>query len=396
MIALALLFFALFLFSLGQLGRVELYDAKINGYLYELPLCIFVVWSLYQYRLRAVTASWRHFKWTALFLGYMIISFLWNYPPFSTFQNAVAGLYIVRFVFYLLLIVNISYYVFGAKGSRVRLTMALMGTISLILLSSAVQFLWYPDLRNLSYLGWDEHLNRVFGVFLDTGVAAALLGLFSIWLIRLRVNPKRPRTLWINLALLGTSVLAIFTYSRGLYLGAAAAALYLGLRVGKIWLVAAMLILAVTGLVLLSNPATESTNLWRTSSIVARVQDSKEALDLWKKHPILGVGYNRTQFYKKPSAPRSIKAGVPNHGQSAYSSTFLTILVALGLVGLAGFLLVLWEISRFFGGGEVYILFLSVFSLFDNILLHPFILCLLAYICALEKNKLSTPSRSVR
>ena len=41
-----------------------------------------------------------------------------------------------------------------------------------------IQFLFYQSLRNLFYLGWDEHLYRMFSIFLDPNFAGAFFVLY--------------------------------------------------------------------------------------------------------------------------------------------------------------------------------------------------------------------------
>ncbi|MFH0979866.1 MAG: O-antigen ligase family protein, partial [Candidatus Roizmanbacteria bacterium] len=114
-------------------------------------------------------------------------------------------------------------------------------------------------------------------------------------------------------------------------------------------------------------PTGEGVNLTRTFSIISRVEDYREGINLFIKKPILGYGYNRLRYV------RNIQ---DSHAGASFSSSYLTILVSsgiMGLIGLMSLVRLIWKKKKNF---RFLLLFLAVVSLFDNVLLHPFVLFL--------------------
>jgi O-antigen ligase len=113
----------------------------------------------------------------------------------------------------------------------------------------------------------------------------------------------------------------------------------------------------------------EGVNLTRTFSIFSRVKDYQDGLKLFLERPIIGYGYNRL---------RTVKKDYTSHSGSAFSSSYLTILVSAGVMGfisLIGLMRLIW--TKTAGKYRSVLIFLATISFFDNVFLHPFILYLL-------------------
>jgi hypothetical protein len=164
-------------------------------------------------------------------------------------------------------------------------------------------------------------------------------------------------------------VFMFFTYSRTTYLAFLfTVILYLlNQKLGKI--VVPLIIGFFALLFLLPRPFGESVNLLRVFSIESRLSDDAQAIQTWQKSALAGIGYNRIRYVKNVDNKTS-------HAASGYSSSFIIILVTGGIIGLIAFILSLIELgvqSQFALYG---IVFLSIASLTDNVLLHPFVLFL--------------------
>lgn len=120
-------------------------------------------------------------------------------------------------------------------------------------------------------------------------------------------------------------------------------------------------------------PFGEGVNLLRTSTIESRLTDYDQGLKLWQKNPVFGVGYNRIR-YLKPAIGEELRG--ESHAGASFHSSYLIILVTAGVVGLGAFAYWLWTIAKISNFTIISAIFLGVYSLFDNILLHPFILFL--------------------
>lgn len=344
-----LFYLTAFLFSLGQLGRVSFFNQQINFYLYEVVLTLSLLVLFLKYRFQPIKEAWKKFKPLFFFLIILLISLLIDRTKYSLFENTVAFLYFFRLVLYF------STYFFYLKYHSPTIKKGIFLIAILTIISTLIQYFLYTDLRNLLYQGWDPHLYRTFGVFFDTSIAAAIFGIFF-----LTINQSVIKIIYL--------VLVALSFSRSIYLGLSITLIYLFIRENQFKKIILFLIFFVTLVFFIPKPSGEGVNLKRLYSIGSRVEDYKQGIELWKKQPIFGYGYNRI---------RSIKKSDSIHSGAAFSSSFLTILVSSGILGLLSFIWTLWSLSKSNKTASIILIFLSIISLFDNVLLHPFVLFLL-------------------
>jgi hypothetical protein len=282
---------------------------------------------------------------------------------FSNFQNEVGFLYLSRFIIYI--VFTFAIIMNKEQNFKRILIKSIWIFILCTLLFSILQFSLYPNLRNLRYLGWDPHHHRLFGMFLDTTIMGILLCVSFFWILMQSINRKT------KLLLLGLTILLLFlTYSRITYI--VFILTFLVFYIKKIQL--KRLILFFSGFLLvlfiLPRPQGESVNLLRLFTIQARVENNKEAISLFTKKPLIGYGYDRLRYIRE-TEPQS-------HSGGAFSSTYLTLLVAGGIIGLVVYLFWLYQLMLLVGlEGKIIILVMTASSIFDNILLVNFILVLL-------------------
>ncbi len=361
-------YLVILLFSLGQLGRLSFFGQTINLYLYEIVVGFIFLYLLLKFRLTPIKHGLKHFKIIFWFIGILLISYLLNFFRFSLFQNFVAFLYLIRLVIYLGFWGYWGYWLNKEKinFSRHFWNMLVIFTF-LTIISSYLQYFLYPDLRNLFYLGWDPHLYRMFGVFFDTSVAAAIYGVLFLFFYKSERVDKTFKLIFILTFL----ICLVLTFSRGAYLALLFVIIWDLLSHKKITLIFAFLAVFLLMTFLVPKPFGEGVNLKRVFSIAARFEDYKQAINIWKNSPLFGIGYNRIR-YVKPTLSES-------HAAASFASSYLIILVAGGIFGLLGFLGVLrrlWFIDKKL---RIILLFLVILSLFDNILLHPFIMFFLGW-----------------
>ena len=82
------------------------------------------------------------------------------------------------------------------------------------------------------------------------------------------------------------------------------------------------------------------------------------------------------------------------HSGASFHSSFLIILVTSGLIGLTLFILVLIRLAGINEISRFAVLFLSLFSLSDNILLHPFVLFLFFSLIVLSFRRRESTEKS--
>lgn len=372
----SLLSASLILFSFGQLLRIPLGGGESAIYVYEILVAIMTLLLVFEFKLSpfALQEKNRFEHSVLLFLGYIWITTTISLFFFTFEQNSIAILYLLRLTMYLLFITYGIYYTFTRRLLPF-VFHSVAVSILLTVIFSIVQYTWYPDLRNLFYAGWDPHLYRLFGVFFEPVYAAAVYGLFAIYLF---FQKRFTRALaYPFIAILIVALLA--TFSRGAYVALAITAFaYLISVVRMRWiLVAAAICVIIIGI--LPKPAGEGVNLLRTSTISSRIADYQQGAEVWKSSPILGIGYNHIRSVKQSFM---IHEGQPNNAAGSFHSSFLIILATTGIVGLFLYINLLVRLSQM-GVFEKYsLLFLAVMSLFDNVLLHPFILYLFIVLAA--------------
>lgn len=361
------------LFTLGQIGRISLFRQEINGYFYEIVYTGLILYLLQKYRLKPFHIVKDKFPFFLAFTAWLVVTFVLSVFHYTAQQNAVALLYLVRLIFYLSSLFVLHHHLVRHPKAKSAIHGAFGMYCALLVFVSVIQYIFYPNLRNLTYLGWDPHQFRIFGTALDTSVAAALFGLTVIHLI---FREKFERFLVIPVF-----IASLFTYARGYYISLFVTLGYYAFRTKKILHYIAFVSIIISTLFMLPRPGGEGVDLSRTSSIISRVADFEIAMDIWQDRPVIGIGYNHIRYEK----------GVVNesHAGASFHSSFLIILITAGIVGLVFFVGMLAQFAVLSPVASYMTLFLAVYSLSDNIFLHPFVLffytTLIAYEMSLKK-----------
>jgi hypothetical protein len=351
-----LFYLTAFLFTLGQLGRISFFNQQVNLNLYEIVIIISLFFLLVRYHFRPIKEGWKKHRSIFIFLGILAVSLLIGFTKFTQFENLVGLLYLFRLHLYFIYFFYLRYHIQKNKEFSTVIKRGIFAMATLTIASTLIQYFLYPDLRNLLYQGWDPHLYRTFGVFFDTSIAAAIFGIFLL-------TVDQPV---IKVAYL---ILVALSFSRSIYLGLSLTLFYFFSKQKQFKKLIVFLIIFAALIFFIPKPSGEGVNLKRLYSINSRTVDYIQGIDLWKKNPLIGYGYNRIRFVKNSDSV---------HSGAGYSSSFLTILVSSGILGLFSFIWVLWSLRNINKRAAVLLIFISVISLFDNVVLHPFILFLLA------------------
>ncbi|OGK17358.1 hypothetical protein A2774_04125 [Candidatus Roizmanbacteria bacterium RIFCSPHIGHO2_01_FULL_39_12c] len=376
-----LLYLTIFLFSLGQIGRISFFGQQINLYLYEILVLSGLMVLLGKYRLKPLTDSFKEYRLAYIFFIWLALSFLIGISQYKAIENFVGFLYLVRIVLYWTYGIFLRRWIDGNFASGKILDNSMRLLIILVILFSAVQYLFYPNLRNLIYAGWDPHLYRMFGTFFDTSVAGAVYGLILMRLFFTGDGISKNK--FIKKALMIVFlVFIVLTYSRILYLSLTIAAGFFAVRKKRFKAILVFIFLFGALILLSPKPFGEGVNLMRTFSIRSRVADYQNALKIWEKNPIFGIGYNRLRYAKVKLNLIEEAGSELTHSGASFHSSFLIILATSGTAGLVFFISLLVGLARLHQPARYPLMFLSLLSLGDNVLLHPFVLFLLVTILA--------------
>lgn len=372
--------------SFGQLARFSYFDRQINFYIYEFILLIAVMYvSLTNRNICKDTGVVG--KRLILFIVYMSVSLLISVFYYSFIQNIVALLYLLRIWLYALFFLCLYRTVEFDKSVLVKWSCNFLLFITIV--TSFLQYFLYPDLRNLEYLGWDPHLYRMFGLYFEPSFAAAIYGLLLLFVL---FNRHYFKLKILAYGIILTLLSMIFlTYSRGAYLGVIITAGVFALQKKKWKEIIIFLVIFIFVLFFLPKKFGEGVNLMRISTINSRTEDYKLAVTIWKKSPLLGIGYNHIRYEKlqldnNPDLYNS-------HSGASFHSSFLIVLVTGGIIGLALFMYFLFGVIQLSSFSFFATLYISILSLTDNVFFQPFVLCIYLIFVVFSLSHLSYKQR---
>ena len=284
------------------------------------------------------------------------ISLIINFHKFSAQELLISSLYLARWIFYT------SFYfalLSFNKNFKVKLLKLMTFSGTIILFLGFIQYFWYPNLRNLYYIGWDEHLYRLFSTFLDPNFAGAFFVMFAVF-----VFPKISESFKKNNLLGAVPIILIeafafaavfLTYSRSAIIMLIAIVLSFSLfRLiffkEKTKLIFGFIILSAVliSIFIFVSPKsfkTENTNLLRTTSTVARLDSAKKALTIIKNNYIFGVGFNTYRFTQLKYGFITPKNKEANSGAGTDNS-FLFILATTGIVGFVSYIFLIFKMFK--------------------------------------------------
>lgn len=374
------------LFPFGQVFRIPIPFLSQSILIFDLVLVIVVpLWFL--------LVGFKKIKDTPLikpFSLFIIISFLslvLNPLRLSLYELIFSGLYLVRLILYLGIFILAYNFLKEKKENYQFLSSGLIFSAVIFAFFGFWQYFFYPDIRNLLYLGWDPHYGRLVSTFFDPNFSGIIL-IFTFFLV-LHINFTNKTNL--PLLLLGIFWLALLlTFSRSSYL-----AFIVGLLVYGFWQKRQKLFLMLTFLFLISifllpKPVGEGGKLGRTVSSLARVENWQQSLKIFLDHPFWGVGFNTYKFAREKYGflPTS---EFDRHFESGADNSLLFILSTLGMVGFLGFVylgkkitekLTVFSKPLFWASVSA----LLIHSFFQNSLFYPWVMFWMFLIMALSTN----------
>ena len=222
---------------------------------------------------------------------------------------------------------------------KIKLYLAIDGLI--ILAFGFLQYFFFSSLKGLYYLGWDDHMYRMFSVFLDPNYVGAFFVLYFLFIANIIRERKKLRGYLIILLLL--TLIAIFlTFSRSALL-----MLIGGVSIFLFMIKRKRLILILLGSILLfvvifsSKFNVENMNLFREASVKARLGNYSTSFKIIADHPLLGVGFNTYRYAKERYGIQMGWVNAPSHADAGVDNSFLFVLATTGIIGLLAYLF-LW------------------------------------------------------
>jgi len=329
---LKILFALLFLiFPLGQFAKPDI-----------LVLIIFIFWFFFVKKKSKPLL----FKPFLIFFIISIISLVLRIPTLSSEQFILSSLYLFRLVIY----ASLYFVIYDIPDKKFVISGLLFSGLTFAVIG-LMQYKFFPDMRIMKYLGWDDHYYRIVSTFFDPNFSGVIYACST--LLVLRKNKALALIPFIALLL---------TYSRTSYL-AFFSGLILMLVQGhkKILILPSLIIILLLIINLPRSYGGEGVKLERTSSINNRLQSLRDGFQIFIKNPVLGVGFNTYKFLPGKNTE--------SHSASGVENSYVLILATTGVLGFLAFLNILVRLPR-----QPEIIAVLVSALFINSLFYPWIM----------------------
>ncbi len=338
-----LLLVLIYLFPLGQLARFQLpnnISFTVNDILIGV---VFLVWVIQIVLLRINILKQQ--KSILIFVGVGLGSLLLNSLWLNQSQLLISFSYLLRWVAYASVYFMISGQSQHSK-KQLLLAMGISGFITVLI--GYIQYFYYPNLRNLYYLGWDDHLYRLFSSFLDPNFAGAYFALLFLFVaaFALYFFEKKQKNEAIFLGIFSViTLLALFlTYSRSAFITLIISTTVFFLLKGQKKFIVVVFVAFLIFVALISkNFYIENINLFRMASSEARIESAKSALVIIQKNPLIGVGFNA---YRYAQIRYGYRISVESHADAGTDNSFLFVLATTGIVGLIAYLYIWYTITK--------------------------------------------------
>jgi len=236
-----------------------------------------------------------------------------------------------------------------------------------------LQYFLYKDLTYLKFYGWDDHLGRLVGTFFDPGFTGIIIcSAFFVTFLKY-IYSKKKIYLYLSLIFL---ISLLFTYSRASYLALLFGLILLFLVKKKVKYLISFSLIIFLMMLILPRGKGEGVRLERTKSILLRMENYKETLDVFRKSPLFGIGFNNICWAKN----NLFYEETTSHSCFGSDSSFLLILATTGTLGFLAFLNLLKNVflnlsKNYYGElAKIFLFSTIIHCLFVNSLFYPFVM----------------------
>ncbi len=345
-----LLILLLILFPFGEVLRFDIGNHIVIKPIDFLAGLIAVVWlflNLNRFWSKA-RVKWIFFAFPFVALISLLVNFYW----LTVQEFAVSAFYLIRWISYFVLLFAVLDTDQKFKKTINKL-MLIDGAI--IVFVGYLQYFFFNSLKPLWYLGWDEHLNRMFTVFFDPNYAGSFFVLYLIFLtgnLFTELKSKNYKNLFtkksriINIILIiGTLGALSLTFSRSALLMFITSAFVFFVMIKMRGLIAAAFGLLIFYVIIISPKFyDENMNLFRAASSLARVANYEKALIIIRDHPVIGVGFNTYRYTKELYGFDYGWVKAPSHSDAGIENSFLFVTATTGGIGLLSYLLIWYKL----------------------------------------------------
>ena len=335
----------------------------------------------------ALAAVFGRFKKPEIFRyfdNFLLLAFASWFFSLFIFKSSIVlygTLYLLRLFAYFYFFIYVWNFARQKENKRL-----LLDSLLIVSLVSAffgwIQFFWIPDIKPFFAWGWDEHLFRLVGTFLDPTFLGIIIVFGLIITIYRYIVIKEKGHFFTTLFLL---ISLMFTYSRASYLAFIAEIIFLGIHLKKTKVVVFVILGIILAALMLPTTRNHSISLFRQFSAIARVENYKETIKIFRTSPIFGVGYNNLCLARNKFIGI---ASFDSHACSGSDASLLTVLATTGVLGLFVFLGMVYKLWR---DGDLLLksslIALAVHSLFANSIFYSWVMGWLAILLAVSIQK---------
>lgn len=350
---------------LGVLGVVPVMAGTVPIYFIDILAGVSLLWVMIKLLMRQLALPPGQILTSfCIFTAVAALSLLLTPISVSSDERFISSLYLLRLIAYFCIFLLVH----DSKDTIVLCRLRIVGVILAAL--GWIQYFFYPNLRNLEYLGWDPHLQRIFSTYLDPNYFGLILVLSIIlWWFTLK-NVPVVRALGIAFLFLTL----LFTHSRSSYL-TLGVVMSGYLLLSRRWMIVAIMLLSfIVAIVLLPQPAGEGGSLLRVFTLEARLENWRMGMEMVRDYPLLGVGFDTLRYAKASYLPETIDVSSSNSG-AGLDNSFLFVAATTGLVGLTAFLLFVYRVFRYTDSlGKIVLVAILTHSLFQNSFFFPWIM----------------------
>lgn len=360
----------LFLIPIGEIVRINLNNSIVVKPIDIGVLLMVVLWLIIKLKKRESLKQKNILIPIFLFTASGLFSLLINYYYLSYNQFLTAFLYLFRWAVYasIFFVVND----FDTKFKK-QIPNLLIAIGALIVALGYIQYFFYFSLKSLTYLGWDEHMYRMFSVFLDPNFAGAFFVLFFLFAVNIFLKKK---SILIGVLCILTLGAVFLTFSRSaiIMLLASSSLLFILLN-KKIWII--LLLGVISSVLLISSKYfnIENINLFRIVSTEARIETAENAIKIIQNKPIFGVGFNAYRYAQLQYGFRDKDVKTVSHADAGVDNSLLFVLATTGIIGFTSFIFMWFRIFKNSGiVASVSIIGIFIDSLFINSLFYTYIM----------------------
>lgn len=198
-------------------------------------------------------------------------------------------------------------------------------------------------MRKLFYLGWDEHLYRLFSTLFDPNFAGMSLVIIFFLFLPKAVSKSFKRGYPFIIINFFTIVAIFITYSRTALIALFVGLVVLGILNHKIKHLLILILASMILLLTVSDTSIEGLNPFRTVSTRERVRSITEVTKIISSQPLEGVGFNAFRYAQVRYGFRTSVGVALSNSDAGTDNSFLFVEAT---TGIAGFLF--YSLSYFF------------------------------------------------